>query len=395
MTASYRSALASPGGTALTSAALVLRLPHAMYPLAIVLFVSIRTGEYGMAGALSGVYALSGGLAGPWSGALVDRHGQTRVLLPALALHVAGVIAVLGLGLYGAPAWALIAPVAVMGATYLKAAALVRARWAHLLGGRPELAAAYSWESALDDAVFIVGPLIVTTLALADPALAIAAGCVLVTAGSVLLRAQRASDPPPRVKGEARGPSPIRLPVLRGVVVSMVGIGGVFGSIEVVMVAVADEKGHRGATGVLLMLLGVSSLAAALAYGSHSWAAPLPLRFAVQGVLFAAAQPLLLASGSLAVIALAGCVVGLGIAPVLITAYALVERTVPPVSLTEGFSWAGTGIFLGFAGGAASAGLVIDHAGARPGFAVCVACGVLIALASTWTWRVRPCAHAD
>ena len=42
----------------------------------------------------------------------------------------------------------------------------MRARWTYVLGGRPtEVQTAYALESVVDEAVFMIGPIVVTVLA--------------------------------------------------------------------------------------------------------------------------------------------------------------------------------------------------------------------------------------
>lgn len=53
---------------------------------------------------------------------------------------------------------------------------------------------------------------------------------------------------------------------------------------------------------------------------------------------------------------------------------------VPPSRLTEGLTWMTTGISIGVALGAALAGLVIDAYGARAGFGIAIAAGVVMTI---------------
>lgn len=388
MFASYRSVFRAPGSAAFCLAALVMRAPLAMFPLGIVLFVSARTGEYGWAGALTGVYTLANGVFSPLVGRWVDRYGQSAVIPRALAIHLLGGIATLVIAYLDAPIWSLSFPVAVFGAAYLNVGSLVRARWSYVLSGSSELSTAFSLEAVLDEMLFVIGPILVTTLALLDASLGVILALVLVTSGSILLRARTDSEPPKHDVGQPRIASPIRLPVVKALTIAMTFVGGVFGSAEVAMVAFADQAGARAYSGVLLACFGLGSMASGLVYGSRLWRRSLAGRFAVQGLIFGALQPLFLLAPSVPVVALAAVVVGLGIAPTLITGFGLCERVVPAAALTEGLSWVGTGLSVGYASGSAAVGLVVDHAGARAGFVVPLCSGIGVALAALWTWRL-------
>src|SRR5919204_1916509 len=193
----YRAAFRVPGSRSFCAAAFLMRIPIPMYPIGLVLLVSIRTGHYGFAGLLSGVYVLANGFGNPALGRVVDRLGQSRVLVPGTAAHGAGIVAVCLLAGLGAPDWSLLVPTAIAGFCYLPVGSLVRARWSYALADLPELGAAYSLESTLDEVIFTVGPLIIAVIATQlDPVLGLLLGVAFVVTGSWWLRRLRGSEPP-------------------------------------------------------------------------------------------------------------------------------------------------------------------------------------------------------
>ena len=90
--------------------------------------------------------------------------------------------------------------------------------------------------------------------------------------------------------------------------------------------------------------------------------------------------PLLFASSSVALLAVAVFVSGIAISPTFITAFGLIERLVPENMLTEGVTWVMTGIGIGMALGSFATGLVVDRFGAHAGFWVSVAAGTVALL---------------
>jgi predicted MFS family arabinose efflux permease len=52
--------------------------------------------------------------------------------------------------------------------------------------------------------------------------------------------------------------------------------------------------------------------------------------------------------------------------------FGLVQQIVPARSLTEGLSWIGTGLNVGYGAGAAMVGGIADHHGARAAFLVVI-----------------------
>ena len=388
----YATVLAVPGARSFVVAGIVGRLPISMLGLGTVVLVERRYGSYALAGAASAVLAASQAGSGPPVSRLLDRLGQARVLLPTLAVHVVGLVGLLGAAQVRAPRWALLLAAAVAGASSPQISACVRARWSALLGGRPELKTAFALESVADEVVFVVGPVLVTTLAAATSPLA-GLGCALVfvSAGTLAFAAQRSTEPPPSGAGGRAGPPAIARPGLRVLVAAFLALGAVFGALEVSMVAFAEEQGADGAAGVMLALVAAGSLVAGLAYGARPWSAAPGhrLRLGVVGLAFGVV-PLALA-GTLASMALAAVVAGFAVSPTLIASYEVVERLVPASALTEGFAWISTSLVVGIAAGASLSGWVVEAAGAGAGFVACAAAGlvsaVVVSLGARWLLR--------
>ena len=382
MLGAYRQVLRVPGAVAFAAAGLIARFPLSMQTLGTVLLVADSTGSYALAGAVSATLAAAQALFGPVLGRLVDRHGQARVLLPALAAHTAGAAALIACAAAGLPAWTLFPAAALWGGSFAQAGSLVRARWAHALGGSPLLPTAFSLESVLDEVVFVVGPVLVTTLATqVAPVVGVAAAWSFAAVGSVALAMLRRTEPPAS-RETGRAPSALRLAGLRVLIVVGLATGGIFGSVEVATVAFTDERGSPGAAGIVLALLAAGSLLSGLGYGAVGWRTPAARRFVLGvGVLALVTVPLL-AAGT--VPALAGLIflAGFAISPALIAGFGLLEELVPAGSRTEGLTWFSTGLGLGVAIAASVAGQVVDASGARAAFGVTVAAGALAALAA-------------
>src|SRR5947207_11095753 len=77
----YAAVLATPQIGPLYAAAFIGRLPVGMYSLAVVLMLSKETGSFALAGGAIGAFAVSSGASAPVLGRLIDRVGQTPVLL--------------------------------------------------------------------------------------------------------------------------------------------------------------------------------------------------------------------------------------------------------------------------------------------------------------------------
>jgi predicted MFS family arabinose efflux permease len=271
----------------------------------------------------------------------------------------------------------------VLGLSYLPIGSLVRSRWSYVLAGRPELGSAYSIESTLDEVIFTIGPILAGTLAtLVDPLASTVLGLALVVAGSLWLRTQPATDPPLTAHPDEARRSALTYPGMVLLSVAMIGMGGAFGTVEVAVAAFASQHGARSQTGLVLAAFAIGSGLAGLVYGLRQWSAPLSRRFLVQSAIFMVLLPLMLLASNVIMVAVLVGIVGLGIAPSLITGFGLVDKLVPARVLTEGLSWAGTGLNVGYGIGAAVAGIVADRHGAHIAFLTPIGAGVLLVLAA-------------
>ncbi|MGX7680639.1 MFS transporter [Jatrophihabitans sp. DSM 45814] len=378
----YKSAFVRPGARSFVTAGFIFRFPMAIYPIALVLIISGRTGEYGFAGVVSGAYVIGGAIGNPVAGTLVDRLGQHRVLPPFLAAQLAVTAVMTVLISNNAPLWTLPVPSALMGLTLLNVGALTRARWSHLWpGDAPERSTGYSVESTLDELIFVLGPLTATVLAThARPLVTLAIPLVLVAFGSIWLTRLRDTEPPvtERVVGEPRDFA-LRHRGMVLITLVMVFMGAVFGSAEVVMVAFCGQHGSRASAGWVIACFAGGSGLAGLLYGARHWQTPLLRRFVISSVIFGVLPFLYFAATSVLTLAFFTAIIGLGIAPTLISGFGLVDSIVPARSLTEGLTWIGTGLSVGYGFGAALVGGIADAHGARPAFAVPVTCAVIAA----------------
>lgn len=378
----YRTLLATPGARAFTTAGLVGRMPISMLGIGSVLLVQDRRGSYALAGAVSAAYALGAAACGPLLSRRVDRHGQHRVLPLAMLVSGVGLLVLLALAGTSVPGALLLLPAAVAGGALPQTGSCVRARWHEALlrdGREGEVGTAYAWEAVVDEVVFVLGPLLVVAAAAAvDPALGLVLALALAVGGVLALSAQRATEPPAHPRGDGPRPaSAMASPGLRTLVLSLVFVGVVFGTVEVDMVAFAQEQGSGSGAGWLLALVAVGSALSGLAYGARRWRTPLPRRYLVGLLGLAVGVTPMLVVPSMALMAPAALLAGVAISPTLIASFGLVDALVLAPQRTEGFTWLVSGLGTGVAVGSALAGAVADAAGARPAFAVAVGGGLL------------------
>lgn len=392
MRSTYGEVLRLPGAVLFSLTGLVSRLPLSMSSLGIVLLVRENGGSYAAAGLLAAAHVGAAAVAAPLQGRLADRWGQRVVLVVVGAAYGLGMVATIAAiselagGGEVPPPWPHLAAAAA-GLFVPQTGSFVRARWTHALRDRrPLLTTAFAIEAVLDEVVFVVGPVLVTflTLQVLDVA-GLATATAAAVLGSWALAAQTGSEPPREVVRAARR-EPMGWPVLAPVLVAAVGIGTLFGSAEVIVVAFTEQDGVPGAAGAVLAVWAGGSLLAGVVVG----ALPAPrdpvrrLRWSVLvlGALFA---PLLVAPGTVWLTA-GMFLAGVMISPTMISATSVIELHVPRSRLTEALTWTTTGLAVGVAPGAALAGAVVDEHGASAAFLVPLVAGLAAAVVA---WAAR------
>ncbi|MEU1081083.1 MFS transporter [Streptomyces sp. NPDC005908] len=381
----YRRLFAVPGTRAFTAGNLIARLPMGMFGVSAIVMIAGTRGSYALAGAVTATGLAATAVVAPWTARLVDRYGQARVALPATLFAVLGSLALVLCVRRDAPDWALFASYAAT-ATTPNTGGMSRARWAHLLKGRPaELHTANSFEQAADELCFMLGPVLAAVLCgTFFPEAGTLVGAVLLLTGVALFTAQRSTEPP--AVRRAAGRAPLRAPGIRPLLLICLATGAVFGSMEVVTIAFADGQGHRTAAGAVLALQAAGSCAAGLLYGAVRPAGPARSRLVWCLAAMAALMtlPLLAAglTGSLLVLAGALLVAGMATAPTMVTTMTLVQQHTPEGRLNEGMTLAVTGLLGGIAGGSAAGGWVVEHVSATSGYVVPAAAALTAFLAA-------------
>jgi MFS family permease len=386
----YLEVLRTPGVPRLLAAAVLGRMPIGMAGLAIVLLVRQTGGSYATAGLVAGCYAVSLGVTAPLLGRLIDRVGQTRVLLGCAAVCAAAFVALAVAAEAGSPA---LLPVlaALGGASLPPVAACLRALWSELLGRGAELQAAFSVEAIVQELIFVVGPPLVALLAAVfAPAAAMVGIAVLLLAGVGAFAGAPASRAWRPQRRAADWAGPLRSPGIRAVLVCIVVLAAAFGAVEVAVPAAAEHLGSRTLAGPLLALWAVGSMLGGLAFGGGTGRPP--ERRLVGMLLLVAAGIATLALTATRFQLGAGMVAaGLGIAPAIACLYLLVDRLAPAGTVTEAFTWVNSGFGIGIAMGNASGGGVVHRAGPDAVFLLAAAAVVAAALLA----RVRRPALAE
>ncbi|MFI8914192.1 MFS transporter [Streptomyces sp. NPDC053513] len=391
----YGQLLRTPGALSFLLPGFAARQPFAMLTIGIVLLVQHTTGSFGSAGAVAAVTGVSMALFAPQSGKLADRFGQRAVLVPGVLVHAAAVSLLVVLALAGAPLWALFLAAIPAGASVPQVGPMVRARWAAKLDGTPLMPTAAAFESVTDEFTFVVGPVLATALCTGvHPAAGLIAEAALTLVGGLFFAAQRATQPAYGLTavGGRHGGEPHRsalsVPGVRVLIVAFLGIGSVFGGMQVSLTAFTEEIGNPGANGLLYGVFAAGNMLAGIAMGAVAWKTG-PRRRLITGYAgLTVAASLLWTAHSVLLLGALGLVVGLCIAPALITGYTIVETLIPASARTEAFTWLTGAVALGQAAAVTVAGRLADAHGASTGFLVPMA-GTALALTTLLALRSR------
>jgi MFS family permease len=367
------------------------RQPFAMLTISIVLLVQHTTGSYGAAGAAAAVTGVSMALFAPYSGRLADRYGQRAVLIPGVLLHTVSGLTLTALALMDAPLWALFAAAVPTGASVPQVGPMVRARWGVTLKDSPLTTTAAAFESVTDELTFVVGPLLATALCTAvDPAAGLVTEAALTLVGGLLFAAQKSTQPSVSGGGHARveRTSALRVPGVRVLIVTFLGIGTVFGGMQVSLAAFTESIGEPGLNGVLYGVFAAGNMLSGIVCGAIAWKAAPQRRLVVGYTALALTASGLWAAHSVPVLAGLGLLVGMCIAPALITGYTLVDGLVPAGARTEAFTWLTGAVALGQAAAVTVAGQLEDRFRDGAGFLVPMG-GTVLALATLLALRSR------
>jgi MFS family permease len=359
-----------------------VRMPTAMLPLGILLYVADRTGSFATGGLAVAALSVGGGLGGSLVGLAADRFGQRPVMLLATLVQVLALGAFLVLGPGDVLAVTMGLSV-LIGLTNPQAGAMARSRWADLARLRGDrrsfTSTAMAWEGAVDESSFVIGPVLVGTVAgLTEPAVGLVLALVLAAVTQSGFALHRTALPGHGTTGhdDRRDRAPLPLVHVGCLLVAMAAVGLVFGATQTGVAA--RLAGTDELTGPVYAAMGVGSAIAGLLTTRLPQAFRLEARIVCSGALIAigglasvvAHQPVLLAAACL--------LLGVALGPALVSSYALAERAAPRGWATTTMTMLGTANVAGVAAGAAAAGLLVDRVSPGAALLVDVVAGVLV-----------------
>jgi MFS family permease len=375
---SYRQFLSAAGVPRLVAAATFARLPTSMLELCLLIGLVQVTG-YAEAGFVLTAHAVLLATGAPIAGRLVDRLGARPVVGGYVVLHAAGYIGLLVALDQRASLSFLATAAGVVGFSTPPTNAAIRSLWAEWFDG-DRLRSAYAFDSALNSASFVGGPLIAAGVMVAtSPLLATLATGIVRLTGDLLLITRRDTDTGARSVSEAANRwrlGPLAHPVLRLMLCVIALDTCIHGYL---VIAAAASTGGESTTGLLTGALSAGEVAGGLIYGARRW--PGSLRRQLM-ILHLATAIVLLLTGLVALLPLlvlgflaAGTVSG---ARDALNNLALSHITTAAMR-TETFAWLTTFMWAGFGLGTATAGQLKTQANTLAVYLVAAGLGLLAA----------------
>jgi MFS family permease len=262
----YRELFALQHTWTLVLASFPARLAYGMVGLGIFFKVQRETGSVAFAGLAIGLNSIAGSLTAGFRGYLIDKYGQSwplRIFVPSYAAMILAVNA-------SESKTFLLIMATIMGLTAPPINLSVRPLWKSVVSGT-RLRTAYAIDTSMMNTAGVIGPVVVTTLALSsnpDSALAVASAMMFI-GGTWLMMSKVSRNWIPEVKDKSqqalwRDPA-LRLLMLEG---SFIGFG--WGIFDVAVPAFATLEKVPNRTAWVFAAMGIASIAGGLIAGTLS-----------------------------------------------------------------------------------------------------------------------------
>jgi MFS family permease len=339
---SYRALLALPSLGRVLVGMQLARIAQSMVAVAIVLFTLDVYDSPALAGVVVFATAFPGILASPFAGALLDRHGRTRLVILDYLLGAASLAAIAGLSLAGAlPAPLLVVIAAISALTWPLSATGLRSLF-------PLLAPPHLWEraNAADSTGYvfasIIGPPVAGAMVqFVGPQAALCAiAAVFVAASLVLIRI-------PDPKTEVVSTGKLWLDALHGVrytwrnrtlrglgfSISILNIG--WGILVIAIPLIVLERLHAGGivVGIIFAVQGIGGVIAAFVIGRLDSRGRERRMLAFPMLAMALALTLLIPDAGIIPVLVAALVTGLLNGPIDIALFTVRQRRTDPAWL--------------------------------------------------------------
>jgi MFS family permease len=378
----YTAVLRAPGVIRVVISQLVARFPFGMMSLAFVMHIEHVHGSYAIAGIALAAETIGAAISGPVLSRKIGAWGVKLVILTAATLSG---LAMVALAVFDSPPLVMIVLAALVGLTSPPIQAAVRTIYPTLVP-RKQLTTLFSMDASAQEIIWVVGPLLATILAAQiSTSFAILVMAALQVFGAIMFL----SNPEirkiviPASTRKMGGVLKSKIVVVN-IILGMLLIGS-FSGVEVGSVAILDNKALAGA---VIAALSLGSLIGGVFLGPRArtrWALSKYLVIILIGyglVFINPTDPLWMG--------ICFFIAGIGIAPALGVLGAIVATSLKMSDTAEAYGWIATGQLMGFAAGAALAGIAIETVSPESALLIAAVFGVATLLVAVMTVKITP-----
>ncbi len=177
-------------------------MPFPMVGMTMTIMTQQYYGNYALAGALTAVQAIAGAVLSPVLGTLVDRFGQRAVSIPTIVVWMVAATSFVSCVLAHANPVVLYCIVPFLAAVP-PWGAMSRARWTYLMGNdRQGVNRALSLSGVFDEAMWVVGNPLASTLAVISGVLSFSVTGLCVLIGALMFLTEFTTCPPSQTRSE-------------------------------------------------------------------------------------------------------------------------------------------------------------------------------------------------
>lgn len=352
-----------------------------MVVIGVLTLVVAGRGSMQLGGFNSAAVGLGTACFGPALGGLADRFGQRPTLLVTAVINSAALATLAWVVYSPLPDWVMLCVAFVVGASATQAGPMSRSRLVTIIMDRlpasrrdRALNSTMAYESAIDEVIFLFGPIVVGALAVAFGPTAPVYGAAIVTVIFVVWFAFHPTASFAKTHEERAATlapfASLFAPKLMFVVIGIFSVGLFFGSMLTSLTAYLQLSGEEERAGLMYGVMGVGSAILAFSVALFPPAFTRAWRWLLFAIAMFAGTIYLQWARTDATILLALLIIGIGIGPVLVTQFSLGAERSPTGRGTTVMAMLGSGIIVGQSLSAAITGWVSENIGTDEAFTI-------------------------
>lgn len=338
--------------------------------------------SYAIAGIALAAETIGAAISGPLLSRKIGSWGVKRVILTAAIISGSAMATI---ALFESSALTMIFLALVVGLSSPPIQAAVRTIYPTLVP-KKQITTLFSLDATAQEIIWVIGPLLATILAAqVSTSFAVLVMAGMQIFGAILFLANREVKQIviPKSTKKMGGILKNKI-VIANVIIGMLLVGS-FSGVEVGSVAILDNK---ALVGVVIAALSVGSILGGVFLGPRArtkWALSKYLVIILIGYTLVFLNPT-----DPVWMAICFFIAGIGIAPALGVLGAIVATSLKMSDTAEAYGWIGTGQLMGFAAGAALAGIAIETVSPESALLIAMVFGVATLLVALMTVGITP-----